>query len=28
VIINYLNPQDGRYGDVAERTYSPDGDQS
>jgi len=28
VIINYLNPQDGRYGDVAERTYSPDGDHS
>lgn len=28
VIINYLNPQDGRYGDVAERTNTPDGDYS
>jgi hypothetical protein len=28
VIINYLNPQDGRYGSVAERNYSPDGDHS
>jgi hypothetical protein len=28
VIVNYLNPQDGRYGDVAERTNTPDGDPS
>ena len=28
VIVNYLNPQDGRYGSVAERTNTPDGDYS
>ena len=28
VIVNYLNPADGRYGAVVERTNSPDGDYS
>lgn len=28
VIVNWLNPADGRYGAVAKRTVSPDGDKA
>jgi len=28
VVVNYLNPADGRYGAVSQRTNTPDGDPS